>query len=224
MDDDELPVPEPGSVHLWLRETGDVSGSPDAPDLLDADERARAARFHRDRDRDRYIGSHLLLRRVLARYAGQPPEALRFTRQPCPCCGEPHGRPALAGPADLPQFSLSHAGPLTLVAVACDPVGADVEALPAADSVPGLARVLHPDERAELEEAEYGPEAFARIWTRKEAYLKGTGSGLGRDPKLDYVGARKPGPPGWTLADAAAPPGFAAAVALRSHTLLLDQR
>ena len=217
---DELSVPGPGVVHLWLRETAAAGGL----DLLDADERARAARFARDRDRERYIGSHQLLRRVLAWYAGQPPESLRFTREPCPCCGEPHGRPALAGPAGAPHFSLSHAGPLTLVAVAADPVGADVEQLPKPDSVPGLARVLHPDEQAELEQAGFGAEAFARLWTRKEAYLKGTGAGLGRDPALDYVGCRKPGPADWKLADAAAPPGFAAAVALRAGALLLDVR
>jgi 4'-phosphopantetheinyl transferase len=219
--DDELPVPTPGVVHLWLRETAAVPGE---PDVLDADERARAARFVRAVDRDRYAASHLLLRRVLARYAGLPPQALRFLREPCPCCGEPHGRPALAGLPAAPHFSLSHAGPLALVAVACDPVGADVEVPPTPHTVAGLASVLHPDERAEVEAAPDGPAAFARLWTRKEAYLKGLGSGLGRSPELDYVGDRKPGPPGWSLADAPAPQGFAAAVALRADSLRLDPR
>jgi len=219
--DDELPVPEPGVVHLWLRETAAVPGE---PDVLDDEERERGARFVRDADRQRYVASHLLLRRVLAQYVAQPPESLRFTREPCPCCDEPHGRPALDGLPDAPHFSLSHAGPLALIAVAADPVGADVEAPPSRESVLGLTDVLHPDEQAEVAAAQHSPEAFARLWTRKEAYLKGLGSGLGRDPKLDYVGDRKPGPFGWTLADAPAPPGFAAAVALRADTLRLDPR
>ena len=215
----ELAVPEPGVVHLWLRETADV---PREPDALSRDEQARAARFVHDSDRDRYIASHLLLRRVLARYVPAAAEQLLFTREECPCCGEPHGRPALDGLTGAPHFSLSHAGELTLIAVAADPVGADVEAHPADDSVPGLANVLHPYEQVELKAAQHSPEAFARLWTRKEAYLKGLGSGLGRDTALDYVGDQHPNPDGWTLADAPAPPGFAAAVALRAATLRLD--
>jgi len=214
--DQELAIPETGVVHLWMRDTAAV---PTEPDVLDADEHGRAARFVRDTDRERYIASHLLLRRVLAKYTAVPPELLRFTREECPCCSEPHGRPALDGIAGAPHFSLSHAGPLALIAVASDPVGADVEAHPKASSVEGLTSVLHPAEQDELNAARLDPKAFARLWTRKEAYLKGLGSGLGRDTKLDYVGDRQPGPEGWTLADTPAPPGFAAAIALRAATL-----
>ncbi|QMU80088.1 4'-phosphopantetheinyl transferase superfamily protein [Streptacidiphilus sp. PB12-B1b] len=208
-------------MHLWLRET---AGVPEEPALLDADERVRAARFVRDADRHRYVASHVLLRRILSRYTGTPPEQLGFTREDCPCCGEPHGRPALAGQARAPHFSLSHAGALVLVAVAAEPVGADVEEWPAADSVAGLAGVLHPAEQAELAAAGHGREAFTRLWTRKEAYLKGLGTGLGRAMELDYVGDRQPGPDGWTLADAPARPGYAAAVALRADTLAIVPR
>lgn len=216
--DQELAIPETGVVHLWMRDTAAV---PTEPDVLDPDERDRAARFVRESDRDRYIASHLLLRRVLAKYTAVPPELLRFTREECPCCSEPHGRPALDGIADAPHFSLSHAGPLALIAVASDPVGADVEAHPKAASVASLTSVLHPAEQAELKAAQLDPKAFARLWTRKEAYLKGLGSGLGRDTQLDYVGDQQPGPEGWTLADTPAPAGFSAAVALRAATLQL---
>ena len=219
--DEDLTPPGPGVVHLWLRETAAV---PAEPDVLDAGERERAARFLREADRDRYTASHLLLRRILARYTGTRPELLRFTREDCPCCGAPHGRPALADPAPGIHFSLSHAGALALVAVATQPVGADVEALPSAESVAGLVSVLHPAEQAELVAEGRTPGAFARLWTRKEAYLKGLGTGLGREPNLDYVGDRQPGPPGWTLADVPAPPGFAAAVALRADTLAAVHR
>jgi 4'-phosphopantetheinyl transferase len=55
------------------------------------------------------------------------------------------------------------------------------------------------------------------VWTRKEAYLKGLGIGLGRDLRLDHVGASARGPrqvPGWAIADVAVEPGYAAAVAV----------
>ncbi|WP_346268225.1 4'-phosphopantetheinyl transferase superfamily protein [Streptomyces sp. SCUT-3] len=62
------------------------------------------------------------------------------------------------------------------------------------------------------------PAAFARCWTRKEAYLKGTGTGLGEDPSRTPVGAGpRPEPvPGWLLADVPVPTGHAAAWALRT--------
>lgn len=191
--------------------------------VLDAAERERAGRFVRAVDRERYTAAHLMLRRVLGGYLGLPPGRVDLTTEPCPCCGAPHGRPALADTASGLHFSLSHAGPLVLVTVAERVVGADVEALPEPGTVAELASVLHPAERAELAEADGTdrlPQVFARLWTRKEAYLKGLGTGLGRGPELDYVGSRQPGPEGWTLADLDMPSGYAAAVAVNGAAVL----
>lgn len=33
------------------------------------------------------------------------------------------------------------------------------------------------------------PEAFVRVWARKEAFLKALSTGLARDPGMDYIGA-----------------------------------
>jgi 4'-phosphopantetheinyl transferase len=216
--DEELIPLGPGEVHLWLRETAEVR---EDPSLLDAAEQDRAARFIREADRHRYVASHLLLRRTLSRYVRTPPGQLVFTREDCPCCGQPHGRPALLGEEGAPHFSLSHAGSLALIAVAARPVGADVEEWPSAEAVAGLADVLHPAERAELAAVGDDRGQFTRLWTRKEAYLKGLGTGLGRAMELDYVGDRQPGPEGWTLADVPARPGFAAAVAVQADTLVI---
>ncbi|MFI7383854.1 4'-phosphopantetheinyl transferase family protein [Streptomyces sp. NPDC049813] len=204
---------------LWLVRTDAGPGPAADAGVLDADERRRAAAFAFDRHRLRYVNAHVALRRVLGERLDRAPGTLRFVRLPCPGCGEPHGRPALADAPGL-HFSLSHSGDLALVALAAVPVGADVEELTQSLAADDLAGVLHPRERAELA-ALAGPAerrlAVSRAWVRKEAYLKGIGTGLSRSPDLDYVGTLpgSPGAPGgWSLRDVPVPAGYAAAVAL----------
>ncbi|MEU8774116.1 4'-phosphopantetheinyl transferase superfamily protein [Streptomyces sp. NPDC048606] len=215
------PGPAEGAVDLWLLRVPDAGAASVTLDRtpLDAEERARAAGFARPVDGYRYAAAHLALRRVLSAYRGVGPGELGFVREPCPGCGAPHGRPALAG-ATGPHFSLSHTGGMVLIAVAGRPVGADVEGLPAPDRVAGVVEALHPAERAAVGAAPPAlrPAVFARLWARKEAYLKGLGTGLGRGPDLDYLGDPGPGAPprpsGWTVRDVTAGPGHAAALAL----------
>ncbi|MFJ4715602.1 4'-phosphopantetheinyl transferase family protein [Streptomyces sp. NPDC088785] len=213
-------------ARLWLARTdghatdgGDGGGGADGAGVLDADELRRAAGFRFARHRVRYVAAHLALRGILGERLGCAPGAVRFVREPCPRCAEPHGRPALADARDL-HFSLSHSGDLALIALAPVPVGMDVEELPSAEAARELAAVLHPRERAELaalaDPVEHR-DALARAWVRKEAYLKGIGTGLSRAPDLDYVGALPgvPGSPdGWTVRDVPVPSGHLAAVAL----------
>ncbi|MFP8961280.1 4'-phosphopantetheinyl transferase family protein [Streptomyces nanhaiensis] len=184
--------------------------------VLSEEERARCAAFVREADRDRYRVAHTALRLELAAVLGTDPAAVPLTREPCPLCGGPHGRPAV--PGNPVHFSLSHAGDVVLIALDGAPVGADVEAHPTAAVVAETVSALHPRERAEIGRLAPAdrPAAFARCWTRKEAYLKGTGAGLGEDPGATYVGslATPAEVPGWELTDVAAPEGYAAAVAL----------
>ncbi|MFI8192469.1 4'-phosphopantetheinyl transferase family protein [Streptomyces sp. NPDC085946] len=185
---------------------------------LDEAERRRAASFVRPDQALLYTTAHIALRRLLGRYTGVAPRDLRFVREPCPGCGAPHGRPALA-PAEPPlHFSLSHSGGIALVGVAAVPVGVDVERLPREETVEICAAALHPRERAELARAprEDRREVFGRLWTRKEAFLKALGTGLSRSPARDYLGADRGGhPPGWTVLDVACPATHTAAAAVR---------
>ncbi|MDJ1132692.1 4'-phosphopantetheinyl transferase superfamily protein [Streptomyces iconiensis] len=184
---------------------------------LSAEERARATTFLRAADRDRYLVAHLALRRELAALLGTSPADVPLTRATCPVCGGPHGRPSVEG--DPLHFSLSHAGDLVLLAFAGVPIGVDVEEYPDRATVAETSTALHPRERDELALLpEAGrPAAFTRCWTRKEAYLKGTGTGLGEDPSITYVStlAVPASPPGWLLTDLSVPPGHAAASAVR---------
>ncbi|MCI3278969.1 4'-phosphopantetheinyl transferase family protein [Streptomyces cylindrosporus] len=207
-------------LDLWLIRSpagGDVS----ALDLsgLDDTERSKAEAFLRPADGLLYASAHIALRRLLGRYTGRRPEQVRFGREPCPGCGEPHGRPALADPPYPLHFSLSHSSGVALVGVAAVPLGVDVEKLPGQERVEVCAQALHPDERAELAAARTAdrPGRFGRLWTRKEAYLKGLGTGLSRSLAADYLGLRAElHPAGWTVLDLPCFPTHAAAAAVHS--------
>lgn len=185
--------------------------------MLDTAEEDRFTSFVRDSDRMTYGAAHVGLRRLLGGYLDRKPGELVFGREDCPTCDEPHGRPCLPGESGV-HFSLSHGGDLVLFAFAASPVGADVEKVPPPGFVEDVWSHLHARERQELaalpERERYA--AFVRCWTRKEAYLKGTGEGLSGGLDRDYVGT---GPvsgtlPGWELMDCQVDPGYGAAVAV----------
>ncbi|MBX9393847.1 4'-phosphopantetheinyl transferase superfamily protein [Streptomyces sp. TRM72054] len=188
-----------------------------ADSVLDGAEKQRAAALRRAQDRDTYLAGHVGLRLLLGAYLGVPPADVPFRRLPCPSCGEPHGRPGV--PGDPVHFSLSHSGGLCLLAFAPVPVGVDIEAVPALEVAQEVGTSLHPQEAAELRavRAVDRPAVFARVWARKEAYLKGLGVGLGRAMSLDYLGTAGAVAkvPGWRIEDVAVGDGHAAAVAVQ---------
>ncbi|CAM5277925.1 hypothetical protein SALBM135S_09656 [Streptomyces alboniger] len=220
--------PGPREVHvrtLWI--PGLAESAADRVGVLDTGEAARADGFQDPAARTRYLVSHVALRVLLGGYLGLAPRDVAFLREPCgmPDCEEPHGRPAIAGRLRPPHFSLSHAGDAALIAVAGSPVGADIEsAALARDSLGGMARRLHPEERRAV--GALSPalreRAVLGCWVRKEAYLKGIGTGLPGGVGRHHTGlpARwapawaPPVPAGWRLVDMPAPDGYQAAVAV----------
>ncbi|MFF8606737.1 4'-phosphopantetheinyl transferase family protein [Streptomyces sp. NPDC015346] len=192
--------------------------------LLDATERRRANSFLSTDRRDTYVLAHLALRLILASCLGTAPRAVTISRAPCPSCHKPHGRPTL--PQSNLHFSLSHTRTTVMLALARTSVGIDVEAVDRADAA--LLRRLHPNEQEAIHRlpSAHRPRALLDCWVRKEAYLKGYGAGLGAghlrtmDIGLgpEFAGHRADAPAGWLVTPLAAPPGYAAAAALRSRT------
>ena len=141
-------------------------------DHLDDAERARAERFVHAADSQRMILGRGLAREVVAYYTGAHPRQVEFTTT-----GE--GKPAvLSGPA----FNVAHSGDLVLLAVAArGRIGIDVEhARPLRDMISLARSTFRPSEAAAVLEAPEAErlDAFYRVWTRKEALLKGLGHGL----------------------------------------------
>jgi 4'-phosphopantetheinyl transferase len=214
-------------VHVWHRaETGEPGGADLA--VLSAAERERAARFVRPVDRARYIAMHAGSRRLLARYLGTDPVAIRFARTPCCKCGSlEHGRPRIEWPPTTLNHNLSGSGDHWLLAVADGrPVGVDVECVRDIEVERMADMCLSDRERAYLG-ALPGPgrlEAFFRCWTRKEAVVKACGVGLAakltgidshpeRSGRLEVHHASGSCPATWLVDDLPGGPGWAAAVA-----------
>lgn len=144
---------------------------------LDQTERLRAARFRAESDRLRFIVARSSLRQLLGRRLGLPAHEIAFA-------SNAFGKPILRNARAPLHFNVSHSGDWVLIALdAAAPIGIDVEAirpelacLDDFDSVLSarelhFLRALPPARRA---------AAFARIWVRKEAYVKALGEGLNR--------------------------------------------
>ncbi|MEV1026098.1 4'-phosphopantetheinyl transferase superfamily protein [Streptomyces sp. NPDC050264] len=212
-----LPIPPQSSADLWILRQPPLGSCTGVLDLteLDAAEQSRAGTCRREAGRLLYSSAHVGLRRLLSAYLDTDPRSLRMGREPCPCCDEPHGRPVLESPDAPVHFSLSHSNGMALIGVSTVPIGVDVEKVPTAETARVCTPALHPDEQEELAGESAGVVEFGQLWTRKEAYLKGLGTGLGRPLAADYLGgdpARRPD--SWEVIDVPCGPQHVAAVAL----------
>jgi 4'-phosphopantetheinyl transferase len=172
------PVLASSEIHVWR-----ASLSTDEPTLrrleatLADQEKARAARFIFERDRDRYIAARGILRDLLGKYLRCAPQSIEFVYGP-------HGKPALAPAASRPAicFNLSHSHGLAVAAIGHErEVGIDVELIRPEFAGEEIARryfsAKEIDELSGLP-AELRTEGFFLCWTRKEAYIKARGNGL----------------------------------------------
>lgn len=145
--------------------------------LLDEAERARADRFHFERDRLVYTAAHALLRASLAELTGRAARDWRFSLGA-------HGKPeALCLPGEPAlRVNLSHTRGMAAVALTLGrDVGVDVEwtrrdnqILDIADRFFAPAECAYLDARPRSEAA----ETFFAFWTLKESYIKAVGMGL----------------------------------------------
>lgn len=217
-----LPADE---IHVWSfrLETPAVAT---LAELLASDERARAKRFHFERDYGRFVVAHARLRQILSFYTALNPRELQFHHRP-------YGKPELTESCggEWVRFNLSHSHELGLCALTGgQELGVDVEWIRALEDLDRMARhffsALEYEQICALEE-EHRLEAFYNCWTRKEAYVKACGDGLAR-PLDRFDVTLAPGEPArflsiegnareaerWFLHALAPAPGYVGAVAL----------
>lgn len=219
-------------IHVWVCHVGGAPPEALSRELADLEpaERSRADRMRPPADRARFVAAHAALKRLLSRYLALPPSDIELDAAPG---GKPRLSPATlaktAADLDL-RFNLSHSGDLAAVAVSRRDVGVDLEReQPVRDWTALSAHVCSLEERQVLDrqaDAAGIDRAFNRIWVRKEAFVKATGTGLAADltgvtvlplesPTAPVIGAAAAGADGrrWSVHDIAVGPGYAGAVA-----------
>ncbi|MCD6050333.1 MAG: 4'-phosphopantetheinyl transferase [Verrucomicrobia bacterium] len=146
-------------------------------DGLSEAEIARASRFRRRLDWQRFLACRGVLREMLGKYTGQDAGDISFRYGPN---GKPEMRASDAAGA-LP-FNVSHSGQFALYAVAGEwEVGVDIEQVRPVGDMEDMARtVLSADEweRWRTLNVRVKPAVFFDCWTKKEAILKARGTGL----------------------------------------------
>ena len=213
-----------GEVHVWRsRFHPHLRSEREFAETLSPEELARAQKFVRQSDRDRYIFSHGLLRKILSAYLSCKPQQLKFS-------ANPYGKPFLTLPGEI-RFNLSHSHDMTLIAIARGiEIGIDVEYMRTIKDARQIAnRFFSTHERRFLNllPAADFDEAFFALWTLKEAFLKGIGKGLsypldgfsiiysGSNPKaLIFIDKESGEVYGWKVMQLLLGPGYSGALAM----------
>jgi 4'-phosphopantetheinyl transferase len=175
MDADPHPVLADGDLHVWqIKLDRSAEELLALRSLLSADERERAARFHFEQHGQHFTAGRGILRCILGRYLGQAPENLTFVYGL-------RGKPVLAG-SPL-RFNLAHSGGVAVLAVTrLQELGIDVEHIREVPNWDGVTNSFFSSSEREAIQSVPPTDrllAFFTCWTRKEAYVKATGDGIG---------------------------------------------
>lgn len=205
-------------VRLYVAHLDDFA-LPDCNALLDSSEIAAARRMTNETARTIFVKSRAVLRHVLAAELGRPAATLRIG------C-DANGKPRLEDAPGI-EFNLSHRDGIALIGIHDRPIGVDVERVDAHLPHAEIASHFFTARERDAVTSESRPtdraRRFFRIWTLKEAYLKGLGFGLGVDPRaydvLDRTASRMTPShaiqdPGWQLRHFPLAPGYVAALAV----------
>ena len=199
-----ISMPERPCLHIWLLPADDMDN------------------LHKE--------SHAKVRKILAHYVNIPEEQLSFKTQI-------HGKPYLSyipGNKKL-YFNFSHSLEYLALAVSTSsPVGIDIENIHRKTDIDKLSkRFFHPLEVQYLDRLKNTEkkEAFFRLWTIKESFLKGLGDGLTTSPSsfcthlskkdlFTVIAAKdslRHNYARWRLRPVPAPGGYMCTVAYRSY-------
>ena len=166
-------------VDVWWLRVPEATVSPVGRDdlLLSAEERVRAAAFHRVEDQLLFETGRTVLRRLLGLYSSRDPHTIRID-------GAAGKKPHVTEPAAAAhiEFNLAHTPGLLIWAFALRrPVGVDAERVDRMQRLEALPAGYFSEAEIARLAPTHGQERHRRLselWTLKEALAKALGSGL----------------------------------------------
>lgn len=192
---------------------------------INSEEEQRAARFIKPQSGLHYRCIRGQLRKLLGAYLTVQASEVEFEYAE-------YGKPGLKNKSEL-KFNLSHSRDMAVFAFCLEKeIGVDIEFMREQKNLPGMIRhVGSPMEQDELNELQ-GPvayDAFYRLWTRKEAFIKAVGRGLGMGLRAIDIGSGKIADdhavaynnkelPEWLIKDIPPPEGYRLALCINRHS------
>jgi 4'-phosphopantetheinyl transferase len=245
-------------IHVWRAELNlPKAAIAELKSLLSFDEIARADRLKIPQRCDRFIAGRGILRQILGQYLNQPPGKLQFKygdrgkpyvasnfehlsiehlsiKEKAPVRSTQSAN-HLIHLGQAIYFNLAHSHDLALYAFTrVHGIGIDLEKIRPMPNADRLAqRFFTTTEHKVMQSltAADQQEAFFKAWTRKEAYLKAVGVGIGQLKQVELnilpqlpaqvlsIAGDRQAAQRWHLADLAIDPGFAAALAIEATEL-----
>jgi len=178
----KIPPSEPNLtsdiIHIWFavldQPVSEISGF---VKTLSKDETIRAGRFHFQKDRNRFIARHGILRTILGCYLGVKASELQFYHGKAgkPATSEIFGKRAI-------HFNISHSDGVALFAFARKyEIGVDIERIRDISESEQIVEQFFSARDKFFYHAlpqEKRRDAFFNCWARQEAFTKGIGQGL----------------------------------------------
>ena len=166
---------KPNTVHIWSINFGvNDETFKTYYNLLSEDERTRANKFKFYKDKRCYVVTKGALRLLSGKYLNKDAKEIKFEY-------EKYGKPKFKHKSNL-NFNVSHSGDLAIIGFVLDhTIGVDIEKIKNDfDTFEIAANFFSKTEIASLRKIPKIEQhiAFYRCWTRKEAFIKGKGSGL----------------------------------------------
>ncbi|MDP5158915.1 MAG: 4'-phosphopantetheinyl transferase superfamily protein [Flaviramulus sp.] len=142
--------------------------------FLDSKETERAKRYHKEKDKSRFIICRSLLKVVLSIHTQANISEINLDYHK-------NKKPYLSSHPST-YFNVSHSQDYGLIAISNSLVGIDIEFInPDYDFMNGLEFICNFEELTFIKNAHDKKHAFYSLWTRKESFVKAIGKGIDDD-------------------------------------------
>lgn len=186
---DKFPPPPllAGTTHVYITTISALEeNQTELSSSLNELEKQRAERFINPEHGRRFTLVRGLLRQSLGFYLHQAPSTVLFHYNR-------YGQPSVKPDNNQTSFhfNISHSHEMAAFAFSHSRVGIDIEYKKEMKNLNALINYIsHPDEISEFKQlpAAETAEAFFRLWTRKEAFIKANGQGLSMGLRSIYIG------------------------------------